>query len=201
MNLYEILGLNKDASLQAIKKAYRSLSNTHHPDKGGDPNKFRELVMAYNILFDPEKRSRYDNGESVEAINKSLADIQNEVFGNLTAIFIHAVSNTDPNHQDIAALMKRTIDEGQINIQNQIATQKKVIERFTSASKRMKSTREENFFSSVSNTQITNAEAAIKTLERQVQIGKEMKTFLEAYSYQHDPLVQHYTFTINGVSV
>ena len=43
-----------------IKKAYRKLAIKNHPDKGGDPEKFKEIQKAYDILFDREKRDIYD---------------------------------------------------------------------------------------------------------------------------------------------
>jgi len=59
--LYEVLGVAKDASQDEIKKAYRRLAIRHHPDKGGDPEQFKELSKAYDVLMDPEKRELYDN--------------------------------------------------------------------------------------------------------------------------------------------
>ncbi len=60
---YNLLGLAKDATDADIKKAYRKLAHKYHPDKGGskdDEAKFREVNEAYQILSDPQKRSRYD---------------------------------------------------------------------------------------------------------------------------------------------
>ena len=47
---YKILGLQSGARPDEIKKAYRRLALIHHPDKGGDEEKFKELVEAYEIL-------------------------------------------------------------------------------------------------------------------------------------------------------
>jgi DnaJ homolog subfamily A member 2 len=58
--LYETLECEKDATAKEIKKAYFRLSKTHHPDKGGDEHKFKEINAAYEILSDPEKRKAYD---------------------------------------------------------------------------------------------------------------------------------------------
>ena len=58
--LYETLEVDKDADAKEIKKAYRRLSRTHHPDKGGDEHKFKEINAAYEILSDPDKRKAYD---------------------------------------------------------------------------------------------------------------------------------------------
>jgi len=57
---YKNLGCDKSASQQDIKKAYRKSAMKHHPDKGGDEAKFKEITMAYEVLSDPEKRKVYD---------------------------------------------------------------------------------------------------------------------------------------------
>ncbi len=58
---YNILGVNKNASPDEIKKAFRKLAHEHHPDKKtGDEAKFKEINEAYQVLSDPKKRSQYD---------------------------------------------------------------------------------------------------------------------------------------------
>lgn len=57
---YEILGVDRNATQDDIKKAYRKLAVKHHPDKGGDPEKFKEISAAYEILSDDQKRSNFD---------------------------------------------------------------------------------------------------------------------------------------------
>jgi len=63
-NLYNVLGINENADVSDIKKAYRSLSLKYHPDKnGGDPeavSKFQKISEAYEILGDTQKRKEYD---------------------------------------------------------------------------------------------------------------------------------------------
>jgi DnaJ-class molecular chaperone len=61
MDHYATLGVNKDATPDEIKKAYRKLASQHHPDKGGDKAKFQEIQEAYATLSDPDKRNQYDN--------------------------------------------------------------------------------------------------------------------------------------------
>ncbi len=57
---YTILGVKKEASTDEIRKAYHKLAHEHHPDKGGNADKFKEINEAYQVLSNKEKRGQYD---------------------------------------------------------------------------------------------------------------------------------------------
>mgnify|MGYP001558251825 CR=1 FL=1 len=60
-NYYDILGIDKKASKDEIKKAFRNLAHKYHPDKkGGSADKFKEASEAYSVLSDDQKRAQYD---------------------------------------------------------------------------------------------------------------------------------------------
>jgi curved DNA-binding protein len=64
MDYYKILGVNKTATAEEIKKAYRTLAMKHHPDRsktGADDEQFKIIGEAYAVLSDPIKRQEYDN--------------------------------------------------------------------------------------------------------------------------------------------
>ena len=64
--LYDILGVTKSDSCTTIKKAYLKLARTHHPDKGGDPERFKEILRASEVLTDEKKRRIYDECGIIE---------------------------------------------------------------------------------------------------------------------------------------
>lgn len=87
---YATLGVAKTASQDEIKKAFRKLASQHHPDKGGDTQKFQEIQAAYDTLGNPEKRAAYDNpapqfsgfsGGANPFHNAQFNDIFSQMFG------------------------------------------------------------------------------------------------------------------------
>lgn len=60
-NYYDILGVDKKATKDDVKKAFRKLAQKYHPDKGGDEAKFKEITEAYSVLSDEKRRREYDS--------------------------------------------------------------------------------------------------------------------------------------------
>jgi molecular chaperone DnaJ len=101
-DLYEILGVNRDASEDELKKAYRKLAMKHHPDRNPDnkesEDKFKEAKEAYEILTDANKRAAYDRyghagvdqsmgggggggGQGFDGFGDAFGDIFGDIFG------------------------------------------------------------------------------------------------------------------------
>ncbi|MGV8177044.1 MAG: J domain-containing protein [Candidatus Bilamarchaeaceae archaeon] len=71
---YSILGVDRGATQDEIKRAYRTLALQHHPDRnGGDPGRMQEINVAYGVLNDPAKRSAYDTGRKNDVDPEILA--------------------------------------------------------------------------------------------------------------------------------
>jgi DnaJ family protein A protein 2 len=68
--LYNILGVPQNAGPEDIKKAYRKLALQHHPDKGGNPETFKKLQQAYDVLGDEQRRTMYDQTGSEEEMQE-----------------------------------------------------------------------------------------------------------------------------------
>ncbi len=78
-NLYEELGLKKNATKSEIKSSYRSLVKKHHPDAGGEKERFLAIQNAWETLNDPIKKEQYDKknfscSSSFDSLNKNWED-------------------------------------------------------------------------------------------------------------------------------
>ena len=71
MDYYNTLGITKSASEADIKAAYRKMAMKHHPDRGGDEKKFKEVTEAYETLSDPQKKQMLDMGVDPNAQHTS----------------------------------------------------------------------------------------------------------------------------------
>lgn len=80
--LYKILEIDQKASQEDIKKAYKKLAMKHHPDKGGDAEKFKKISEAYEVLSDENKRNMYDRGMDPNNQGMNInPDIFSQMFG------------------------------------------------------------------------------------------------------------------------
>src|SRR5918996_3261862 len=78
-DLYDVLGVGRDASGEEIRKAYRKLARELHPDVSDDPaaeERFKEVTGAYEILSDPDRRARYDRFGAAGPGGEPFTDLQ-----------------------------------------------------------------------------------------------------------------------------
>lgn len=95
---YEVLGVARDASESDVKRAFRGLARTLHPDVSDDPeaeDRFREVAEAYEVLSDPERRARYDRYGHEAMAGEQFHTDQFMDLGNLGDLF-GALFGRDP---------------------------------------------------------------------------------------------------------
>lgn len=115
MDHYAVLGVDKSATPDEIKKAYRKQASQHHPDKGGDTAKFQQIQEAYAVLSDPEKKASYDNPQP-QGFNRNFSwnvdgvDI-NDIFGQMFGA-------TNPGMRNQRQMMRTQINVSLIDAYN-----------------------------------------------------------------------------------
>lgn len=139
--LYQTLGVPEDASPEAIKSAYRALAMKHHPDKGGDAEKFGEITLAYDVLSDPERRKVYDetgvtgtpSEDSIES--RALSIVAGIIDATLTAC---DAQGTDPATIDVIAHAEeglraqiKQLGQSKRDTEAQIERKKKILAKFS----------------------------------------------------------------------
>lgn len=82
---YATLGVARGAEPDEIKRAFRKLASQHHPDKGGNTERFQQIQAAYEVLSDPARRAEYDNPrpqfQGFAGHNVNIHDLFGQMFG------------------------------------------------------------------------------------------------------------------------
>jgi len=114
MDHYSTLGVDRNASPEDIKRAYRKLASQHHPDKGGDKAKFQDIQAAYDTLSNPDKKSQYDN-----PMPQGFHHQGNMPHG-FEDVFAHMFGNGNP-FGDVFGRRPQPVRNRTLNLQTQIS--------------------------------------------------------------------------------
>lgn len=112
---YDLLGVSRSASAQAIKTAYRQRVQVAHPDRGGDPEVFIAVARAFSLLSDPEARKLYDetgivDEDALETLRKEVAVILADMFDAAVATAI--ATGLGLERVDFIAQMRSAVETG-----------------------------------------------------------------------------------------
>jgi molecular chaperone DnaJ len=112
-DLYSVLGVEKKASAEEIKKAYRKLARENHPDRNpGDPaaeDRFKEIQGAYDVLSDPAKRREYDTGGGFDPRNFAGGAAQN--LGDIFSFFTRGRAGGQVPGRDLETDVSLSFDQ------------------------------------------------------------------------------------------
>lgn len=187
MDLYEILGVKKSATLKEIKNAYRKKAVENHPDKeGGSPEKMAAINHAKDILSDQVRRERYDR-TGMDSKEPSFDQRFQQTMDNLLMQIIQQPAN-NPEKVDIIGLMKESIQtalDGHIKKKNIIVAE---LHRTLSIKKRVKS--KDRTIQMVLDIQISKYNKVLAKVSDDAKYCEECLEFLKKYEYEYEPPAQ-----------
>ena len=168
-NLYETLGVAKDATAAAIKKAFRDKVKKHHPDTGGDAEQFHALVRANDVLSDEDKRRRYDETGTIDDKPDPIDSNATHIIAQFVERF---VSDPEAKFKHLVRDLKNTINEEIGQAKGSIKEGRDYEKRVVDLRKRVKGDKGGALIGSMMDSQIRQCQGAIKQLEQQIDIRK-----------------------------
>ena len=184
-DLYQILGLPRDANAADIKAAFRRLAKDLHPDHGGDPEQFRRLVLAYDVLSDPDQRHHYDQtGEMpADTAEKAAEDAKfRALAGDLLVALITA--GTAPQFTDFVALAENEIKHLVQQCDDQVASVTALAHRLEEARSRLHCKGDTNILADVLGERVAKLQDSAR--EAALQKGRliRLQAMLRDYVYE-----------------
>lgn len=184
--LYEALGVSPKATPDQIKKAYRKLSKTAHPDAGGTVEQFQKIQEAYANLKDPDKRAYYDR--TGKTSNENIDEARGQALGLLSNLLHQALNAGDAIfYEDLIAHMRNSVKDNIAKMKEQTkkidevsARCKKMQGRFTR--KKAQDNPLESFLSGT----ISMLEMQKLSVSRQCEFHKLALDILSDYEFRAD---------------
>jgi curved DNA-binding protein CbpA len=184
-NFYEVLGVQSTATLDEIKRAYRALAKTLHPDTPtGDTEKFAELSQAYSVLSDPGQRSDYDLGkwEDKTSKNSTLSPVECEMINNIRDKFIKSLKSSRFNIMDALKSIKIQVSRELQEMTDNKEKTETGIENLNKSLNDIKDRGKENLWRITEmgiNVLKSDMEATLKSLDERIGILSGIKEMIE----------------------
>ncbi len=176
-NHYEQLGVDRNATPDQIKRAYRSKARNAHPDKGGSASEFAPIAAAYEVLMDPERRLLYDTTGT-----DTKRPIEMEIQNTLLRAFSQALSY--PDCEEIVEAVRGAIEHEVDAIPDEIKRLNRRKDKLVTRRQKISST-SVNLVHMVIDGEIQSIDASLLVLEHKAEV---MAGCLEALdSYTEEP--------------
>jgi hypothetical protein len=183
-DLYRVLGVSRNADAASIKSAYRQQAKDSHPDHGNDPDAFRQLKDAYDVLSDPGFRAHYDlTGET--PADKALREADEARFRQLLGdLLVTTIAQAGaPAFTDIVEEARRSVRLQLQAVKAELATLRQLAERIAEVLRRLHEPKGETVLHTVLTERLGGIEGKIATCgEIGTQLGRLLKG-LEGYGY------------------
>lgn len=186
VDLYDTLGVPKDASEAQVKKAYRKKAAKAHPDAGGDADEFRKLTGAYLVLRDPARRDRYDRTGD-DGLASEVDRVRQGAVSMLGALVAQSLENEFAAERDLLAAIRAQLkhETGQLKAaMSAHSDRRKRVEANGKRWKRKKGAEGPDMLAAIILGQITSIAHTIAQCEEQIEIRAAVVEMLDAYEYE-----------------
>lgn len=182
--LYEVLGVEETATTEEIKKAHRKLVKEHHPDKGGDPEKFAKIQEAYEVLSDDARRKRYDETGQYDEVKDTF---HQEFAGFVSQIIIPEIEGAAVLDFDLMGIAAEVIKRNKKSGAEQIKQAEKQKDRLERYIPRFGRTDDgEDFITAMIEQRVKAFDNAIERMGKEMDILDRLQEELTKYEYQFD---------------
>jgi|JI10StandDraft_1071094.scaffolds.fasta_scaffold01299_8 curved DNA-binding protein CbpA len=186
-NPYDLLGVQPDAGLSAIRAAYRRRAAELHPDRGGDPIQFMMLTKARDLLLDQETRDRYDK-TGVWADGQSSMNEMSKTMTLVSNLFLKVLNEvTDLASIDVVEKMRQDVRAA--NMQRTMATaqMQSAREKLVDAEGRfMARDGGENLLAAIVRSKIAELDREVERVTASMAVDDKILKFLDNYTYLYE---------------
>ena len=184
-DLYETLGVAKNASPDEIKKAFRKLAKSAHPDAGGKEEKFKEVSRAYAVLMKPDARDKYDR---TGVIDDGVDKTEELALAIIRDLLDQAMEKSidDPN-LNVVLVMRASMVHRIGEIQQQLATMRNDVVKLTKFAERFQRKKGNNLLRDLGVQRVQNFEATIASGEAAIVTIKAAQVIMKDYDFEMPP--------------
>lgn len=184
MNLYSILGVARNATVDLIKAAFRTRVKTHHPDAGGSPEAFAQLKLAYDVLIDDERRQRYDTTGEVHdtSMQSHLHSVAIGVLNRLVLDMITA--NDDPSTLDLKQVGRAQLQQNINKMKEQLYAFDEAMNRAMQLQGRWSTNQGDNILGNLVDHQLMELQRNRANVEGQIAAHQLAISILENHTFR-----------------
>lgn len=182
---YEVLGVERTASAEEIKHAYRKLSRLHHPDReGGDHERMAEITTAYRILSDPQKRAHYDaSGEE-----KNFTAIEEQAMRMIADAFGAYLDVDGLFDQDPVAHIRQSINESIGTTEKKIDELHRGIRRIERKARKVRKKKGgEDLYANVVRMRVAGLQNQISAAKGYLDLARKGLELMDEYEHVPEP--------------
>ena len=188
-NLYETLGVNKNAKKEDIKKAFREKAKKLHPDtsKEDSQEEFIEVHRAYAILVDEVRRKKYDSTGSIED-EKTL---ESRMITIINDMFVSTVNdpNFNPDLNDPFLVIKTIINSKQNEMKNSIEKSNILIKKYERSIEKIISGKNKEHFVQLLFNLIEVTKRRIELMKIELDLGILMLNYIDGHKWKKEVIV------------